>query len=520
MIPKCMCIPNVTPNLICSFLSARLQLYPTPIISIVVIVCADDDNYNPCNRSDIVMVETEGGWTAVRSAAVEEQASACQLLLQLIEKTQELMFPFVAEVVKAVAPLVQSPHEDVRSFAFVILPELVRATAKATAMTGDQTHLIAIFSYLFGILVDAVKGEASLDLIMTGLQALKSSIEAACTDWANSTPSAASLTPSSSVHLMSGAQMEALSLMTREVLRDSMQRRAVMRAEARVSGPGLEEEDVEDEALFMSSSLELHFNISELISAVMRTHGAIYMPVFTAHWQEAVEAMLHPNCLREDRQFAVFLICDMLEYGIDDPVKAAEYMVLVVPPLADCCRGKHDAALRQTCCYALGITAERFPQPFEPYYQPSLQALAACVSNGEDEDEARGCCTDNAAASIGIMLERLEQLGAPALKTQLGAMWSQWLEYMPLQHDLEEGRKTIRLLIRCLLSCYPCFSAEASRLNRAVELLVEVLDSSLANTELNSELRRALDSMQDRVRLSYISLPPHCQEKLKHLHHV
>lgn len=42
------------------------------------------------SRSDIEIVETEDGWLAVRTSAVEEQSTACQLMVLLVEKLQVL----------------------------------------------------------------------------------------------------------------------------------------------------------------------------------------------------------------------------------------------------------------------------------------------------------------------------------------------------------------------------------------------------------------------------------------------
>jgi hypothetical protein len=39
-------------------------------------------------RSDIEIIETEDGWLAVRTSAVEEQSTACQLMVLLVEKLQ------------------------------------------------------------------------------------------------------------------------------------------------------------------------------------------------------------------------------------------------------------------------------------------------------------------------------------------------------------------------------------------------------------------------------------------------
>jgi hypothetical protein len=62
-------------------------------------------------RSDVEIIETEDGWLAVRTAAVEEQSTACQLMVLLSEKLQEHFYPYVEDTIRAMVPLLNSPHE-------------------------------------------------------------------------------------------------------------------------------------------------------------------------------------------------------------------------------------------------------------------------------------------------------------------------------------------------------------------------------------------------------------------------
>ena len=131
-------------------------------------------------RSDVDVVELEDGWMAVRTAAVEDQASSCQLVMLLVERLQEHFLPYVEQTCAAVTPLVSSVHEDVRSFAMVCLPELVRATGKGTI---DRLPLCALARHCIGCLIRAVEKEGSMLLIMTALQAMKLTITYSCMDW-------------------------------------------------------------------------------------------------------------------------------------------------------------------------------------------------------------------------------------------------------------------------------------------------------------------------------------------------
>ena len=48
--------------------------------------------------SDIDEVEVEGGYVAIRTSAVEEQATGCQMMVLLAEALQQYFYPYLEEV--------------------------------------------------------------------------------------------------------------------------------------------------------------------------------------------------------------------------------------------------------------------------------------------------------------------------------------------------------------------------------------------------------------------------------------
>ena len=159
------------------------------------------------------------------------------------------------------APLVTSPHDDVRSYCLVALPEFVRATGKATV--PSRTQLGTIAEYSLGLLITAAEKENVIELIMTALQALKLVLNYASQDWSawerKTNPSAPppnqsglsiaiaaadanagkiSLStdeppsPETTIPFLNTEQMITLIQTAKMVLRDSLQRRAVLKAEA------------------------------------------------------------------------------------------------------------------------------------------------------------------------------------------------------------------------------------------------------------------------------------------------
>lgn len=392
-------------------------------------------------RSDLEMIETDDGWIAVRSAAVEEQATACQLIILLSEKLQEHFYPYVEQTMRLVSTLINSPHEDVRSYSIVAIPELLRATGKA--VTTSRVAIEELAGYSLGLLIKSVETEGTLDLIMTGLQSIKQSLFYACTDWAEVARVAASnggsynqppqLTLTNSIRLLNGPQMEGLTQCAKIVLRDSLQRRAVLRAEAQVSGD-LDEEDASDEAVFMQESMELHYNISDLIGAVFRTHGSQFYQIYIEQWHDMICNLSHSYCLKEDRQFAFFVVSDVIEFGLTRET-AKVYLEQVMPTLLETCRTSSVDGFgpKRSCAYAIGIACELYPVEFAPYALTALQALSACIQQGDEDGEAKGPCTDNAVSAVGIILEKMETHKLVDVNYQF--VWNQWVSYLPLRHD-------------------------------------------------------------------------------------
>lgn len=458
----------------------------------------DDD------QSDVEMIETNDGWVTVRTTLVEEQASAVQMILLLAEKLQEHFYPYVEQTVRLISNLVSSPHEDIRSFAIAALPELVRATGKA--MPSNRAPLVELSGYTLGLLVKSVEVEGALDLIMTGLQAIRQIVLYASADWATliakttakqansentastsgstssgpaggaaspkphgackegvlslNLPSNDADSPSNAANLgvvagfvrvLDESQMLILVQCVKSILRDSLQRRAVLHAEAQVNNAGApqDEDDLDQEQQFFQESLELHFNISEVLNALFQTHGSAFYPIYMREWHDMISNLSHPFCLAEDRRFSFLVISDVIQYGVsthtvlDSPenkegvtTTAEDYLSQVLPVLIECCNTSNDYELKRTAAYAIGIAFELHACVLTKFLGDALQALKTAITaplaDPEEVDEY-GLCIDNAVAAVGIITEQTLIL---QIEFHQAFLFQQWLQCLPLKNDL------------------------------------------------------------------------------------
>lgn len=445
------------------------------------------------DRSDIQMVESDKGWVAVRTAAVEEQASACQLVVLLAERLQDLYFPYVEKSVSAMSELLDSVHEDVRSFCIVAMPEFIRSTAKATC-NGERAPLLSLVEFILGKLVQSITTESIPELVMTGLQALKLSLIYACTNWSVPQPQtsgpieggitwadeAPRLTPTTSIPFLNVAQMRAISDALTIVIRDNLQRRAMLRAEAQLSG-GADENDASDENLFLAEYMEMQYTVAEVVGTLFRTHGALYFDTYMAIWHPVIETMTSDHCLKEDKQFSFALLSDLIEFGFigatsENNGKVQEYLNTLIPLVCETCGNSVEPGLRQTCAYTIGVLGEKYPNELSPYVMKALQSLAASVTMGEDPPhEMKGPATDNAVSAIGTLLERLEASG---VALNYAFMWNQWASYGPLEHDKDECDKVARQICRMLLARHPHVTGSQELFVHCVSNLIKVQPSS------------------------------------------
>lgn len=483
------------------------QLFTVMSVQVVV----PDDQYdieNVDDRSDLEMIETSSGWVAVRHAAVEELATASQLLILLAEKLQENFYPYVEQSMKLLSTLINSPHDDIKSFAIVALPEMVRAAGKATAVSalqqlgesaavasadvamqeGVRTAVEEMGGYCTGLLVHSIQTESSLVLIMTALQSMKQCMTFGSTNWLATTFAEATGAPVGSsipyIPFLNAAQLSAIATSMNIVLQDSLQRRAVLQAEAQmekvVGGDYGDEDDQVDHAQFMEESGELHYNLSDVLCAMFRTQGSAFFAPFRDVWHEGISNMCRSFCLAEDQQFAGSVICDVVEYGLDGSI-ARQYFEAVMPLLVDVCTNTADPGPRRNAAYALGMMCEKYPTKFFTPASQALQALGAlrqCIARGEEDDEPRGFATDNAVSAVGIILEQMDlQDGALAVSLGLDSqlLWGQWLAYLPLRDDTDEGVRVIKQLIRLVTRRHGSLLSQQNHMVRTVALLLEVV---------------------------------------------
>lgn len=197
----------------------------------------DEDN-------GVQMLETlDGHLVAVRSALIEEQTQALHMLGLLLAdaRQQAAFYPYLQQTLQFLQQaLLKSPHEDIRGQTLALLPKLVGVPHQHhllnVASNGDNSHATEslaaqrqILVFTLGMVLPYLEKETNVELVMAGLATLKALLL-----YTSAFSSTTSLSSSSAVMALSEEQMTAVVQAVKMIMRDSLQRRAMLRAELQV----------------------------------------------------------------------------------------------------------------------------------------------------------------------------------------------------------------------------------------------------------------------------------------------
>jgi importin-5 len=287
-----------------------------------------------------------------------------------------------------------------------------------------------------------------VESLMTSMQSLKMVIENACrVDWSHVLPQPTvpptprkHLTPQTSQQLLSEEDLFNIGTILIKSLAESVQRRAIARAEA-ITDEDYDAEQEEFDMMKGAEEEEIQFNIAELIGSILKTHGSLFLPVLIkTQWLDRLNDFSHEHSLLSDRKIAAYVFCDIVEYCDDAAVPLLD---LIMPSLL---RGvdSDEPTLRQPCAYGVGISASKLTHT--QWVEHALQHLSMAASKAGARQGEQESATDNVVAAIGTICIQLSD--HQVIARDGDRLWDQYLNYLPLRSDVEESSKVTLQLCR------------------------------------------------------------------------
>jgi len=423
-----------------------------------------------------VLVETDNGTkkVALKTSALEEKATACNMLVCYFAELREGMFPWIESVVKVMVPLISFIyHDEVRTAAAALMPEIVRSAV--AAMRGgmcDAAYLGNLCSHIFAKVLPAIIEDPEPSVQLTLIEALQESCDVAGAGCLQSPERVAEA-------------LKALATVAEEVLQRTEER----------AGAAKDEDFDEDEAEALDEAAE---NDAELLdgmctalASVTRSHPELVV----AHFKDtlAVYSRLVSSSVTSLRRIGICALDEVLEHM--GPAGAG-YISETLPALV---QYAVDPApeVRQAAVFGLGVCAQHGGPAFAPFAGEVVARLVAVMQHPQARSEENVHATDNAASALGKVIE-FQQDGVAGVDA--AACAAAFVGYLPMGlpvGDKEEGVQAHGRLCTLLEKGHPALAANpAQSMPKIIAIFAAVLQTETVNEEVSARIVALLRSFQ------------------------
>eukprot|EP01130_Rhizamoeba_saxonica_P013734 TRINITY_DN589_c0_g2_i1.p1 TRINITY_DN589_c0_g2~~TRINITY_DN589_c0_g2_i1.p1 ORF type:complete len:1097 (-),score=272.59 TRINITY_DN589_c0_g2_i1:62-3352(-) len=403
----------------------------------------------------------------VHTSALEEKATACNMLFCFASELREGFFPYVDQVARIMVPLMKFfYHDRVRLSSMAIMPHLLNS-AKLHLQKNNQPadYLHNLFRYIYPALMDSIVDEDDQEVILVAIANLHECIPvmgAGCLD-AN--------------HISQFIQF------FRKLVDDMMVRRGEL-VSRNLDGDADESFAIREE---LSKEDDVTTELAELIGALVKYHPDIFLNQFGDQIQ-LVLGLLDPSKSPAERQLGVCIFDDIVEHTKEQSFPLFQRFL---PILLQYSQDQH-AGVRQASCYGLGVCAEHGGETFKPYGEATFQALISVISAEGSRNMTNGAATENAISSVGKILKNHSYL----LGDQLTEIMRMWLSWLPLEIDEIEAKVVHEQLTNFILSSHPTiFGNDFAHLPIILRIFAQLLPTKKISKETRKQIADILGKM-------------------------
>ena len=477
--------------------SARLK----PDVRVTDLEDGAVDDENEDDEVEVIAVGDKR--ISIRTSALEEKATACNMLCCYVDELKEGFYDYVRPTVETMVPLLDFYfHEDVRKAAVASLPDILRAgkAAAEKGKTGDPNYFRSLVTFVVPPLVAALAKEPETEIQAAMLESL-----ADCAGVAGE---------------LISEHIASMIAEFQKTLQRSLERRA--ERDKRAADEDFDAEEHEALRDEQAAEDEVFDQFAECVGSLLRSLKAPVLPTIEPLLAQYVAPMLAPDRSPEERRIAVCVFDDVFEHASENGASLRYLDAFVGPCLAGC--ADPDADVRQASVYGVGVMAAAVGAAFAPHVPGALAALARVIQAPDARSEENLNATENAVSALGKLCE--SQRGAiPGAQDVV----PRWLGCLPLREDTVEARVVHAQLVRMLEAGDPhLLGANNEHLGQVVKVfavaaptagLSEKLQLCTPETagKMRAVLRQMQSSMGDALGAAFASLAPDEQAALQQL---
>ena len=432
----------------------------------------------------------------IHTSGLEEKSTACNMIYCYASELKDGFFPYVEEVAKILVPLVRFYyHDGVRSAAFTTMPHLLTSAkeylSKNAASGADVAYVKNLFNFMYPNMLESMREEIDNEVLVSNIDAFNECIAIA---------GEGALTQE---QVQSGLK-HVLEMF--EDLKERRQERAEKREEE--DHDEEEEEKIEDEA---ERDDEIMSELGETLGRFGKYHKSLFLPTFATEVLPIVLEFLKPNNKASDRQVALCIFDDLVEYCGTDAVPFFQHFL----PSAMNYIGDQDASVRQAAVYGMGCAAQTSGDAIAPAIPEILNRLTQMITQADSRSDKYVMATENAIGAVAKIL--LYQSKAIDISKVLPI----WLSWLPVKEDNVESKVTYGNLLNLIESnTNALYGPNFQFVPVLLNIFAEVLETDLIDEALTGRIKNILKQMQtalpsDVLTKTYVSLSGPQQQKLQ-----
>ncbi|XP_036330351.1 importin-5 isoform X2 [Rhagoletis pomonella] len=399
----------------CKILGKQFEQYLPLVMGPVMHTAAMKPEVALLDNDEVEDIEGDVDWSfinlgeqqnfAIRTAGMEEKASACEMLVCYARELKDGFADYAEEVVRLMVPMLKFYfHDGVRTAAAESLPYLL----DCAKIKGPQ-YLEGMWLYICPELLKVIGTEPEADVQSELLNSLAKCIE--------------TLGPNC---LNDEAMNQVLDIISKYM--GEHFERADKRLQARTEedyDDGVEEELAEQD----DTDTYILSKVVDISHALFLTNKAQFLPYFDRIAPHFIK-LLEPNRSWSDRQWGVCAFDDVIEFC--GPACAA-YQQIFTPPLLQYVTDK-SAEVRQAAAYGCGVLGQFGGEHFAVTCAQIIPLLVQVISDAKSREPENVNPTENAIAAVAKILK----YNSSAIQN-VDEIINLWFSWLPVTEDADEA---------------------------------------------------------------------------------
>lgn len=404
-------------------------------LKVEIAILNEEDREAIVNSSEWESVSVQDQAIGIRTAGLEDKATACSMLVCYARELKEGFVDYVEPTAEVLIPLLKFPfNDDVRCAASEAMPFLLES-----AKPKGEQYVMSLWNAMFENLVGALDTETDititnhlLDSIAKCIETLSSIDQAKCEQMT--------------------LKLEAKLKSHMEYLAEEFERRKDEDYE-----PGSECSDDEDDDCLSGIASVLH--------ALFSVHREKYLPYF----QRLIEYFVKLSVTDQhvpwtNRQTAICVWDDVIEYTGQESINYRDYFLpLLTGGIVD-----QNSSIRQASLYGIGQLAQQNGATFIEYFQQIMPSMIQLITHPEARDDEQVSATENAISAIGRILRYCPQI------PNHDELLKHWISWLPIWEDDAEVPVVMDFLLQLIHQQNPIvIGANSSNVPHLVAIVAE-----------------------------------------------